>query len=287
VSHRRALFLMLVVTLLWSTAGVVSRQLDSARSLEVTFWRSTFTVISLLLWWGLRQGRAGLAPLFSTSAVLWASAACWAVMFTAFMAALTLTTVANVLVVMALGPFFTALLARLFLSQALEKRTVLAVLVAGAGVAWMFSENPLQLGWGPVVAMAVPLAAAINWVVLQRNAGGAVSLAHPVALGALLSALGTLPFALPFGASASDLAWLALLGATQLALPCVMLIHLTKVLSATEISLMALLELLFGISWAWWLANEAVGSRTLLGGGLVLAALLFNEIRRPPVALRA
>ncbi len=57
------------------------------------------------LWRDMRRG--GVA--------LWVSGLCWAVMFTAFMVALTLTTVANVLVTMAMAPLVTALFARVFL----------------------------------------------------------------------------------------------------------------------------------------------------------------------------
>lgn len=286
MNHRRALALMVLVTLLWSTAGVVSRQLESARSFEVTFWRSSFTLLSLLLWWGLREGRAGLAPLLRPTPLLWASGACWALMFTAFMVALTLTTVAHVLVVMSLGPLFTALLAWLILGQRLTALALASVLIGGCGVLWMFSGDGVRLGWGPVIALVVPLAAALNWILLQSQSKAAksVDLAHAVALGAFLSAACSLLFALPLQASASDIAWLALLGIGQLALPCVLLVYLTRYLSATEISLLALLELLFGVAWVWWLASEVPSSRTLGGGALVLVALVLNEIRRPRAA---
>lgn len=285
MSHRRALALMVLVTLLWSSAGVVSRQLDSAQGFEVTFWRSAFTLLSLLAWWGWREGRAGLAPLLGRSTVLWASSLCWATMFTAFMLALTLTTVANVLVVMALGPLFTALLAWRWLGQALSARTLAAVGLAGAGVALMFGHQGLAAGWGPLVALAVPVAAAVNWIVLQRHGGRGVSLPHAVALGAAISAAATLPLAWPFQASGSDLAWLALLGATQLALPCVLVVHLMRVLSATEVALLALLELVFGIAWTWIFAGEALGPAALAGSALVLVGVAINELRRPPAPL--
>ena len=62
MTHRQAVGLMVLVTLLWSIAGVVTRHLDSARSFEVTFWRSFFTALSLavglLAWRGRGCGRA-------------------------------------------------------------------------------------------------------------------------------------------------------------------------------------------------------------------------------------
>ena len=58
MTHRRAVLTMLAVTLMWSIAGVVTRHLEAARSFEVTFWRSAFTVLALapLLAW-LRGGK--------------------------------------------------------------------------------------------------------------------------------------------------------------------------------------------------------------------------------------
>jgi len=40
---------MILVTLMWSTAGIVTRHLEAARSFEVTFWRSAFTMLALAI----------------------------------------------------------------------------------------------------------------------------------------------------------------------------------------------------------------------------------------------
>jgi drug/metabolite transporter (DMT)-like permease len=100
LTHARAVYLMVAVTLMWSIAGVVTRQLEHARSFEITFWRSFFTVASLVVILPFFQGREVFARIRNGNAALWISGACWSVMFTAFMIALTLTTVANVLVTM-------------------------------------------------------------------------------------------------------------------------------------------------------------------------------------------
>lgn len=62
-------------------------------------------------------------------------------MFTAFMMALTLTSVANVLVTMAIGPLFTALAARFVLGHRLAARTWAAIALAGLGIAWMYGHE--------------------------------------------------------------------------------------------------------------------------------------------------
>jgi drug/metabolite transporter (DMT)-like permease len=98
-----------------------------------------------------------------------------------------------------------------------------------------------------------------------------------VLLGAMLSAAVTLPLALPFSATVHDLSWLALLGVVQLAIPCLIVVRLTQVLPAPEISLLGLLEVIFGVLLVWLGAGETPSAETLTGGALVLAALVANE----------
>jgi len=289
LSHGRAVALMVLVTLMWSMAGVVTRHLDSARSFEVTFWRSAFNVLGLGLALHWMRGPALWRGLLRSPWPVWVSGLCWSVMFTAFMVALTLTSVANVLVTMALGPLITALFSRLFLRHRLAGRTWAAIAVAGAGIAWMFGHSAgtgdANSVLGTAIALAVPIAAAINWTVLQHvNHGEADGhdMLPAVLIGAVISSLLALPLAYPFHASAHDIGLLALLGLVQLAIPCLMVIPLSRVLSAPELSLLGLLEVIFGVLWAWVGAGESPGGTALTGGALVIGALVANEL----VALR-
>lgn len=280
-SHNRAVLLMVAVTLMWSTAGVVTRHLESARSFEVTFWRSFFTLLSLLVILPLFQGRAVWQAFRQRSAALWWSGLCWSLMFTSFMLALTLTSVAHVLITMALGPLFTALAARLFIGHRIAGRTWLAMGVAGAGIVWMYGGqiSGLQLS-GTLAALCVPLTAAINWTVVQHAhaQGQDVDLVPSVLVGAAISTLLTLPLALPLQATAHDVGLLAFLGLVQLAIPCTLSVLCARVLKAPEVSLLSLLEIVFGILLAWLGANEVPGASVLGGGALVIGALLINEL---------
>lgn len=307
LSHTQAVFVMIAVTLMWSIAGVVSRQLESAARFEVTFWRSAFTAVSLLVIlpvWRAADRASGVlgAPagqgilrrhwgVLPASRAFWVSGVCWSVMFTAFMLALTFTSVANVLIIMSVGPLLTALLARFAIGQQLPLRTWMAIVAAGMGIVYMYGSqmwaaftgaqtNAAGLVLGSLAALCVPVAGAINWTVVQRSQlqGEQIDLVPSVLLGALLSSLFTLPLATPFAATGSDVAWLALLGLFQLAIPCALAVVCARSLKAPEVSLLALLEVIFGIVWAWLWANETPGREVLLGGSVVIAALLLNEL---------
>lgn len=281
LTHTRAVFLMVAVTLMWSTAGVVTRQLEHARSFEVTFWRSFFTVGSLMVILPFFQGREVFSKIRRGSAALWISGVCWSVMFTAFMVALTLTSVANVLVTMSVGPFLTALMARVVIGHRIPVRTWTAILVAGAGIAYMYAAQVSggQIA-GTLVALCVPLAGAVNWTVVQRSQarGQNIDLVPAVLVGAVISMLTTLPLAMPFQASGHDIGLLAVLGLVQLAIPCALSVVCARVLKAPEIALLASLEVIFGILLAWMGADEVPSQTVLAGGSLVIGALVVNEL---------
>jgi drug/metabolite transporter (DMT)-like permease len=281
LTHTRAVFLMVAVALMWSTAGVVTRHLEFARSFEVTFWRAFFTSVTLLVILPFFQGREVFAKIRHASAPFWLSGVCWSIMFTAYMVALTLTSVGNVLVTMSIGPLLTALVARIFIGHRLALRTWLAILVAGIGIFYMFASQMSEGSVvGTLVALCVPIAGAINWTITQHShdQGHNVDLVPTVLVGAVISALFTLPLAFPFQASSHDIGLLAMLGAGQLAIPCVLSVLCARVLKAPEISLLALLEVIFGILLAWLGANEVPTQTILTGGTLVIGALVVNEL---------
>ena len=283
-AHRRAVLLMVIAPTLWSIAGVVTRQLSpelqASGRFEITFWRSFFaalTVAGFLVF--VRRDFVGSIRRAGVSGLL--SGAMWATMFVCFMLALTLTSTANTLVVLAVAPLTTALLAWATLRAPIAPRTWLAIGIATVGILWMFAgslriESPASV-LGMLIAIGAPVASAVNVVILKKR-GQSLDLVPAVFLGGMISAALMLPVALPSIATAADVALLALLGFAQLGLPCMLLVVAARHLAATEVALLALLEVVLGPLWAWLGAGETPAPTTLSGGLLVLGALLINEL---------
>jgi drug/metabolite transporter (DMT)-like permease len=283
-AHRRALVLMIIAPVLWSIAGVVTRnlspELQAQGRFEITFWRSLFAAICVgayLMF--VRRDFVGALRRASRAGLI--SGCMWATMFSCFMLALTLTSTANTLIVLAVAPLLTALLARAVLKSPIPARTWVAIATAMAGIGWMFAgslriESATSV-LGMLIAAGIPLASAINFVVLKRS-GHVVDLIPAVFLGGAISAAVVLPLAWPFFATPSDVLLLAVLGIFQLGVPCMLLVIAARSLSATELSLLALLEVLLGPLWAWLGAGEVPAASTVSGGALVLSALVVNEL---------
>lgn len=281
--HGRAVLGMVGATLLWSTAGVVTRHLHQQDGWLLVFWRSGFAALGVAAWMLWRHGAAAtMSQLRRASPMLWVSALCWAVMFTAFMIALTLTSVAQTLVADSLSPLVAALLGWAALRHPLPRRTWIAIAVATAGMFAMVlhdvrfgGETGTQLA-GLLVACLVPLAAATNWVSL-RHAGAHVPMQPAVFIGAGLSALFAAAWAWLPAVDLHDLFWLAMLGVFQLAVPGLLAVWAAQRLAPAEVGLLGLLETVFGILWAWAGAGERPAAWTLGGGLLILGALAGNE----------
>ncbi len=283
MTERQAMLLVVACALMWSMGGVLSRFFQTAEGFEVTFWRSVFAALTVLAWFAFSGARSPLRQLKAGGAAVWASGLMWAVMFTCFMFSLSLTTVANVLITQSLAPVFTALLAGVVLRRPVAPRTWLAIFVAAAGICLMYVFDVSALdgrhALGVMVALGIPVAGAINWILLQR-AGTSMDLTSAVLLGAVISAALTLPMAWPLGVGLHDLGLLAVLGVFQLGIPCILVMRAAARLPAAQISLLALLEVVFGIVLTWLFGSETPGWATVAGGLTVLAALVYDELGR-------
>jgi drug/metabolite transporter (DMT)-like permease len=276
-SHSFYVWLMVLCCVLWSVAGVVTRLLERAQGVEITFWRSLFAGLSVAVILSVQERGHPFARLRASGWAGVLSGAMWAVMFTCFMLALARTSVANTLIVNALYPVFAALLGWAVLRERPAQSTLWAIAIAIAGLAYMVWGGLGDGVVGMLIALGVPVAAAIN-VVLLRKVGRSVDLIPAVLIGGLLSAAVLWPFVGAVQATPKDIALLAGLGLFQLAIPCAMVVVISRHLKAAEVALLTLLEAVLGPIWAWMGVGETPATATLIGGGIALAAIALNEL---------
>ena len=152
------------------------------------------------------------------------------------------------------------------------------MMVALAGIILMFFEG-LDSGrsLGNMLALGVPTAFALNVVVLRR-AHASVSMVPTVMLAGIFSILIALPLAWPRSPTLHDLTVLWIMGWVQLGLGCVLMTIATRYLPASEIGLFALLETMLGPIWVWLGIGERPTNAALLGGFIIIGALLANGV---------
>ena len=257
----------------FSTAGVIVRRIDLP-AWDVSFARSILLVAAISPLLILRYRRVGndfrragvwlvLSGLFLAGSAV------------AFIVALSLAPVANVLIVCGATPFITALLARMFLHEPLHRHTIVAMIVALLGLALSVASS-LQAGaaLGMAVTGIVSLCMSCNYVIVRHRRD--VDMVPSLALAGVFSALIALPFAHPGNVSLAHLPWLLALGPGQMAVGLLLYIACLKRIPAGRAALLGLLELVAGPIWVWIFDGERPGDLTLLGGIVVIGAAATN-----------
>ena len=248
------------------------------------FWRGMLVALMLtlpfiLIWRGqfLAKWRAigwpGIGVAF-----------CYAVSTGCFVAANTQTVAANVLVIVATAPLFSSIFSTLLLREPTPPRTWIASFIALAGVAMVGADEiSRDAGLGELLALGCAAFVSLSFVIIRRSR--TVDMIPGTALGAFIMGLaGCFWFEFPAG----ETEWFAVLVSGLFFIPLAYL-GLTvgpRYISAPEVGLFLLLETVVGPIWVWLVLAEAPNRWGLIGGALILGALLGNTLlglRKRPV----
>ena len=275
--ERRGALLVFGSAAVWSFGGAIARYLSVTDSWTVIFWRSVCAAVFLLGFMLWRDGRAGTMRLFG--AMGWAGVAvgvCFATASTCFVVALGYTTVANILLMQAGAPLFAALAGAVLFRERIGIATWLAIVAVIAGVGIMVSNSIAgrvsPIGDGLALLMSVAVAGAT--VLTRRHAN--VGMMPAVFLGTVIAATVGGALAGQWQVSAIDAALLFVFGALNLGLGMVLFVTGVRLLPAALAALIGTVEPVLGPVWVWLMHGEIPGHRTLLGGGVVILALVMH-----------
>lgn len=282
---RRGALLVFGSAAIWSFGGAIARFLSVSDNWTIIFWRSAFAAVFLLGFMFRRDGLPGTWRLFSGMG--WAGVGvglCFATASTAFIVALSHTTVANILLMQAGAPLFAALLAFLLFRERVGAATWAAIGAVMAGVAVMVSDS-LSGSVSPVgdgLALMIALAFALATVLTRRNAH--VRMMPAACLGTLIMTVFGALLADSLVVGIADGAWLFVFGALNLALGMMMFVTGVRLLPAAVAALIGTAEPVLGPLWAWLVHGEVPVQRTLIGGAIVVLALVAHlawQLRQP------
>ena len=274
IDHRKGLALSGLGMLIISPDALLIRLIEDAGHWEIAFYRTLFMALSMTVVMVVRGRRELLGMLRRKVRPVAISALLMAGSNIAFVAAITHTSVANTLLILATVPIFGALFGWAMLRERVAPRTIVAMVVAFAGIALIVGSPGSGELTGDLIAVAAAACLGLNIVVVRR-AGSAI-IVPSMAFGGTLAALITVFFADAASVGGRDLAILVYLGLIQLPLALGLFYAGARYLPPAEVGLMALIETVLGPLWAWAGVGERPGAITLLGGALVIAAIAGN-----------
>jgi len=272
--ERRGVLLVAGAALLWSTAGLGIKAIDDP-PLKVVFFRSSVAAVVLLLHFRPRLSR--LTPGFL------AGLACYTACLITFVTATKWTTAANAIFLQYSGVVWVLLLSPIVVKEPLRARDAAAIAVAFAGMALFFLGRFDPRGRaGDAIALLSGLFFAGLILTLRRERG--VGAEAVVAWGNVVTAAAVLPFV------ASDLTLTArsatvflLLGVFQLAGAYALFVRGIRHVTATEASLVGMLEPITNPVWVLLFLGEKPALTSVVGGLVVLGAIAWRTLTgRPP-----
>jgi drug/metabolite transporter (DMT)-like permease len=272
-ARRRGQAYAVAAALAWSTAGVVQRQLTVSTATQVA-GRAFFAVLALLAFVAFSRDGGGLGAFRRMGRAELAVAVCTAIASGTFVVALNHTTVANVLFMQAVAPIAAASIAWLVLGERASRRTAISMGVALLGVGVMVGGPGGSHGLGLALSVVMTLSFATGVVITRHRRD--ISMAPAICLSQLIVVLVAGPFAEPSQIERNDLVLLAVLGVTQIGLGLAFLTMSARLLPAAEVALISLLEVVLGPLWVWLANGERPSTASLLGGAIVICAVVLQ-----------
>lgn len=268
----------------WSLAGYFTR-LIPLDSFTLLAWRGIFGAVSLLLVVVIFRGRdwwrefAGMGqPEFAYIAVTVAG-------MIMFITSLGHTSVAHGAVIYATIPFLAALLGWIFLGEIPRRNAVIASVVAISGVILMVGFGSDGGLLGDLLAFGMTCSMAVSIILMRKNPQ--MSAMAAACIGAIISAMICWPIGSPLDVTGIQVFQLALFGITNSAMGLAFFALGSKRLPAIETALIGALDTPLAPLWVWLAFNEEPGLNTVIGGGIVFAAVIYHVIasqRRPEAA---
>jgi DME family drug/metabolite transporter len=280
--YRFGLLCLFSATFFTSLAGLILRHVAAADGWQVLFYRSIafVAVLLLFLWWRHRGatarafravGRPGLVVALALSPA-----------FILFILALLETTVANVVFILSLSPFFGAFFAWMILGEPVARSTFAAMALSLVGVGFMVGDGLVA---GTLLGDGLALGACLSYsaALVAMRKGRAVDMLPAVCLAgvvtiavAALAALAVSPGGLAIGAH--DLALAAVLGVVQLAFQYILVTTGTRYVPVAEVALIGRLVMVLAPLWVWLAVDEVPGRLSLIGGAIILVAVMGHGL---------
>ncbi len=269
--------LVAIATLVWASGGLFTR-LMPFDLWTIVFWRGVFACLFIGAYLLYRLGRQTWAALTGAGPEGYLVALFSAATITLFPAAFQTTSIANAFTIVATLPFVTAGIAWLWMRERPSRATMLASGVALLGMLIVFGPTTVGPRSGDLFAVLGVVSQALMTVIIRRNP--AVQMLPMAWLAVVISVLVALPLAQHLGdLSGRDYLVAAGFGLGPMTLGMMLYVIGSRLLPSTLTALINTMEAPLGAAWAWVGVGEAPALETVIGGGIVIAAVFWRLLR--------
>lgn len=274
-ADRRKGYLITILGVVWLSPDALILRLIDSHGLDIVGWRGLLSFVTLttyLLW---RDGGNMLPKLRAGGFPLLILSVAYALNSAAFVMALGEAPAADVLVILAATPICAAALGWLLLREIPARNTMLAILLGALGVAITTVggiSSGASLGMLYAVITTILLAAQFTLLRMWPQVDNVAA----VQVGSIWMAAIGFGLADPMAIDGVNMVWMTLLGLFLTPIAFTLVTVGPRYISAAEVSLLMLLETVLGPLWVWWALSEQPGPSALIGGAVVILAVVVS-----------
>ncbi len=281
----RGIVLVMAAGCFFSLAGILVRLVEAAGPWQILLVRSVTLSLTLFAVLALRHRGAVFAEFRKAGFAAVIGALCLGVAFSGFIFSLLHTTVANAVFILCAAPFFTAPLAWLVLGERVRRATWFSMVFAIAGVGVMVGGG---IGAGALIGNLTALLSVFGFAgfAVAMRWGRQTDMLALICLAGVFTAVVAGFMADSYAYSPRDLGIIAVMGAVQVGAGMILFTMGSRHVPATELTLLALTEVVLGPIWVWLWLGEVPRLWTLVGGAVVFVAIIGHAVtgmrRKPP-----
>lgn len=288
-SQRYGVILVLAAGVLWSTVGLGIRLIEDAVVWQILLYRSISLSVFLYLVIRIRSGESPFIQIRRIGFPVVVAGVSLVAAYAGGIYSIQTTSVASAMLLFATAPFMAAVLGWFVLREPVRSATWVSIAIAIGGISIMVSDYSGGVAiTGSLAALGSALGFAVFTVALRWGRTGemlpAVFLSGLFGVGMMLAIC--LFLQLPFALSLQDGGIAMGMGVFQVGAGLILYTLGSRTLPAAELTLLSLAEVLLAPLWVWIFIGETASVNTLIGGAVLLAAIIANAVsgkrRKPP-----
>ncbi len=260
-----------------SWGGLILRTFESASIWQILFYRSIFFLWVLIAFILLTYGKKTFKKIKEAGVPGLIGGVFLSTNFVAYMYSMMETTVANVVFIISTQTVFLPIVAYIFLKEKISPRGYVAIMLAMIGVTLMIGDSLGTVSLkGNLAALTIPINFSVLVLIIRKYPK--VDMIPAIFYAGILSCLYGLLLLENFAISTKDI-WLAfLLGVPQLAFGFIFITIGSRTTPAVMVGLLMLMESIFAPIWVWLFYNEIPPISVLVGGIIILSAVVMKSL---------
>ena len=275
--------LVLMGALCLSFGGIIVKSFEGANLWQILFWRQFFFSIVVALYLLITFKKNFFKSFLASGLPGLIAGIFLGIGFSAYVFAMYYTTVANTLFIISTETIFLALFGYIFLREKINLVTLISIIMGMSGVLLIIGSSlSIQSSsqfFGNIVAFTMPISFAVLIVIVRKYPK--VDMVPSQFIAGVFAALIGYFIAGKLSISPNDLFLGFLAGTFQIGFGFIMITIGSRTTPAAVVGILMLTEAVFGPLWAWLFINEIPPTSVIIGGSIIISAILFEFFLSP------